>query len=119
MQLNFDDMILAHSKWKTKLKAAIQGQEQIDVQTASKDDHCELGKWLKGEGKKYANLTQYSDLKTKHARFHASIPDILKQAHSGSREKALQLLEPLGEFGRASSECINAITSLKQTVTKS
>jgi hypothetical protein len=118
MDMNYDQMILAHSKWKTRLKQAIQGQEQVDVQVAAKDDQCELGKWIHGEGKKHANLSAYNDLKTKHARFHASIPGVVNAARSSTPAEALELLDPVkGEFGRASSDCINAITALKRSLT--
>ena len=115
--MNYDEMILAHSKWKTRLKQAIQGQEQIDVQVVGKDDQCELGKWIYGEGKKHANSSAYRDLKAKHAKFHASIPTVVNAARSSSPAKALELLDPVsGEFGRASSDCINAITALKRSL---
>lgn len=117
--LNFDDMILSHSKWKNRLKKAILAKEQIDTQVAGKDDQCELGKWIHGEGKKYAAVSAFGDLKAKHARFHASILNVVNQARSASPEKALEMVDPTtGEFGRASSDCINAILALKQSLAK-
>ncbi len=119
MTPDLDNMLLAHSRWKMKLRAAIQGHEQIDAQTAGRDDQCELGKWLYGEGKEYARLDEYNDLRTKHARFHASIPQLIEQARSASPEKALELMDPISDFGHASSECISAIASLKRAIVKS
>jgi len=119
VDMNYDQIILAHSKWKARLKQALQGQEQLDIQVVGKDDQCELGKWIYGEGTKHANLSAYNDLKTKHTRFHACIPTVVNVARSSSPAKALELLDPVrGEFGRASSDCINAIAALKQFLAK-
>lgn len=116
MELNWDQMILAHSRWKTRLKQAIESQEKIDAQVAGKDDQCEMGKWIYGEGKRHASVSAYNDLKTKHAKFHACIPAVLNAARSSSPAKALELLNPGGEFYRASSDCVNAISALKQSL---
>ena len=64
MELNWDQMILAHSRWKTRLKQAIESQEKIDAQVAGKDDQCEMGKWIYGEGKRHASVSAYNDLNT-------------------------------------------------------
>jgi hypothetical protein len=109
-------MVLAHSRWKARLKAAIENKEQIDTRLAGQDDQCELGKWIHGEGKRHANLRESGDLKTKHAKFHASIPDVISRARS-SPSDALGLLDPFSSgFGRASSDCINAIVSLEKAL---
>jgi hypothetical protein len=43
---------------------------------------------------------------------------VVNVARSSSPAKALELLDPVrGEFGRASSDCINAIAALKQFLT--
>jgi hypothetical protein len=111
-------MILAHSQWKTKLRSAIEGKQQVDSRSAGQDDQCEMGKWIHGEGKRYANLKEYGDLKTKHTTFHACVPKVMTQALS-SPSKALDMLHPFdGEFGRASSNCVNAIMSLERALPK-
>ena len=114
--MDFNQMLLAHSNWKNRLKDVIQKNERIDVKTAGTDDKCELGKWLYGEGTKFASLNEYKNLKAKHAAFHTCVAKVATEAASLPKESALALLDPFGEYGRASSECINAITALRSAV---
>ena len=115
--MNFDEMILAHSRWKSRLKAAIQGKEKIDVENVGKDDQCELGKWLQGEGKKHADLPEFEELKTKHAKFHATVARVVAQAKALPTDEALTLVESLNsDYARASSDCINAIAKLRKSI---
>lgn len=115
-EVDFGTLILAHSRWKSKLRSAIENHEQIDADAAGRDDRCDLGKWLYGEGKKHAQLPEYNDLKNKHSKFHSTIPKVIDQSHT-SREKALEMLDlGSGEFGKATSDCINAITALRKAV---
>lgn len=117
--MDFNHLVLAHSQWKRKLRDAIEGGKALDAAAAGRDDLCELGKWMAGEGAAYANLPAYQDLKAKHAKFHASVASVINQAHSLPKEKALELLDPLNsEFGQVSSACINAIGGF-QAVAKS
>jgi len=116
MDFNADQMILAHSRWKTRLKAAIEKKEPIESRLAGRDDQCELGKWLANEGKKYAHLSEYVTLKRLHAKFHSTIPEVVAQARI-SPAHALELLSSSGAFGRASADCINAIVALRQSTT--
>ncbi len=117
MALNFNNMVMAHFRWKEKLKSAIEKQEPIDIHTAGRDDQCELGKWIYGEGKQYARLAEYKDLVEKHAKFHALIPPVIEQARS-SPLQALAMLDSVkgGVFGKASTNCINAIGEIKRAV---
>jgi methyl-accepting chemotaxis protein len=117
METNFDQMLLAHSRWKAKLKAAIEQREAFDARIAGKDDQCEMGKWIYGEGNKYAARALFLDLKAKHAKFHACVANVLVQIRSSSPAKALELIDPQhSEYGRASSDCINAIAALRDSL---
>lgn len=114
---NFDQMLLAHSRWKARLKEAIGTKQTIDARLAGKDDQCELGKWIYGEGKKYASQNGYQDLKTKHTKFHACVASVVLQAATCLPAKALELIEAQGsEYGRASTDCVNAIADFKRNL---
>ena len=115
--MDLNQAILAHSKWKTRLQNFIQGNEQLNPEMVGKDNQCDLGKWIYGEGSKYASLSQFSDLKTKHAKFHAAAANVVRNAKSCTPEKALEMLDPLrSEYGKASFAVINAIATLKNAV---
>ncbi len=117
MPVNWDQIVLAHSKWKRELQRAIETNQKLDAGNVGKDNLCDLGKWIYGEGAGFASMPAYSDLKQKHANFHRLVADIIRQLQTLSRDKALELIDPVkSEFGRASSECILAINALKALV---
>lgn len=118
--MDLDRAVLAHSQWKKRLKDHINGQGQIEAAVLAqlgKDDQCELGVWLYGEGRKHIGLAAFTDLKDKHAKFHISAASVVRGAHTLSQGQALELIDPFkSEFGRASSDVINAISTLKAAV---
>ena len=114
--MDYDSAILAHSRWKNKLKDHIEGKLQVDPVILGKDDQCELGKWLHAEAKDYAGVREFKELLVRHARFHDVAAGVVRQAHSCSPEKALELLQPRSEYGSASSDCVNALAALRKAV---
>ncbi|HYW41671.1 MAG TPA: CZB domain-containing protein [Bryobacteraceae bacterium] len=112
--MDYNAAVLAHSRWKTRLKNHLMGQEQVDPGSVAKDDQCDLGKWIYGDGKKHATLSAFADLKTKHTKFHLVAANVVNSARSRPRDKALELIDPLeSEFGRATSDVINALAAAK------
>ena len=115
--MDLDQAILSHSKWKARLKNHLRGQEQMEPESVGKDDQCELGKWLYGEGSSYANLSAFTDVKEKHQKFHTAAAAVIRSARSCPPGKALELIEPLkSEFAHASSDCIRALIALKAAI---
>ena len=114
-----DEAIIAHSKWKARLRNYIAGQEQIDPAVLGRDDQCDLGKWILGDGNKHGNLSLFADLKAKHTKFHAAAASVVRSAKSLPQDKAFELLDSSrSEFGQASSAVVNAITKLKAVISK-
>jgi hypothetical protein len=69
--MDFNDAIKAHSAWEMKLAAYVfKPDHSLRPSVVGADDQCELGKWLKSDGRKYANLPEYSGLVSTHALFH-------------------------------------------------
>jgi len=117
--MDFDQAIIAHARWKIRLKDYIEGKEQLNLETLGKDDQCDLGKWLYADAKKFANLSAFADLKLKHAKFHTVAAKAARDARTSPPGKAVELLDPIkSEFGRASSQVINAITALRAAIPK-
>ena len=114
MEMNFDQMVLAHSKWKARLKSAIEDGEAIDPNVAGRDDQCELGKWIYGDGLKHGAVPAYQELRDKHKAFHACVGQVARKLPSCSPMMAKELIDPIkSDFGRATSACIVAIGGLK------
>jgi len=113
---SFNDGINAHIKWKTRLVDYIKGnsQEELEVEKVSCDDKCDLGKWLYGPAKSYANLSEYADLKQSHASFHRSVGVIVQCVHDHKLDEATSKLG--GEFFQLSNQTIRAIKMLQARV---
>ena len=69
--MDLDHAMEAHALWKIKLQRAINEKTTLDLSQLSRDDQCDLGKWLHGDGKtRFAKLEAYQVCLTKHAAFH-------------------------------------------------
>jgi methyl-accepting chemotaxis protein len=112
--MNFDDAIAAHIKWKVRLSQFIDGTstEQLKSDTICRDNLCDLGKWIYGDGAKYKALPHYKDLVSKHANFHRCAGDVVKKVETGDRPGAKASLA--GVFATASKETVAAIMELKK-----
>jgi len=112
--MNFDDAIAAHIKWKVRLNQFIDGTstEQLKSETVCKDNQCDLGKWIYGEGAAFKAKSHYQDLVTKHAHFHRCAADVVKKVEGNDKTGAKSLLT--GQFAVASKETVTAIMELKK-----
>jgi hypothetical protein len=108
--MNFEDAVSAHQKWKVRLRMAIDGKstEKLDPNTVCKDDQCDLGKWIHGEGgQTMGSKPEFGHLKTTHADFHKVAGNVLRKSQAGDKAGAVSLLE--GEFFQTSTKVIQAI----------
>lgn len=116
--MNFDDAIAAHIKWKVRLTQFIDGtsSEKLQSATVCKDDLCDLGKWIYGDGVKYGSLPHYQDLMKKHANFHVCAAEVVKKVEGNDKPGAKSMLG--GPFAAASKETVTAIMELKREAAK-
>lgn len=116
--MNFDDAIAAHIKWKVRLTQFIDGTgtEKLASATVCKDNLCDLGKWIYGDGMKFKSLPHYQDLVKKHANFHICAADVVKKVEGGDKGGAKSALG--GPFAVASKETVTAIMELKKESAK-
>jgi methyl-accepting chemotaxis protein len=102
--MNLDNAVQTHSQWKTKLRAAIAKHEQLDLMTLSRDDCCELGKWLHGDGKSsYGRLTSPADCVHKHLVFHSEVTKVARAVNAKQFEAAEGMLDAGTPYAKASS----------------
>lgn len=96
--------IAAHATWKEKLKATIHdGARGLSLDTASRDDQCEFGRWLNGSAELRA-AGHYARVKELHRKFHAEVGNVLKVAMNGDRAKAEAMLDPGAAFATTSRD---------------
>ncbi|MGA7595860.1 MAG: CZB domain-containing protein, partial [Gallionella sp.] len=74
------NMINRHVAWKQRLLAYLDGtsQEKLDPVNIKKDDVCELGKWIYGEGKANIHIPYYHWVKSNHTLFHEYAAQIVE-----------------------------------------
>jgi hypothetical protein len=111
--MDFDDAIRAHVEWKLRLRMFLDGQgESMTGDVAARDNACELGRWLYGEGRKYATDPSYPELKEAHARFHQVAAEVLIAAERGDKRAAEARLES-PDYSKSSSAVVAAIMRMR------
>jgi hypothetical protein len=115
--MDFDGAIKAHTSWMIRLFSYSRGtsKETLDFLTIQKDNLCDLGKWLHGEGRKYATHPEFGELVRAHASFHRSAASILELIDQGKNTKAEQLLTAIdSDYRQQSFEVIGLLKKLQR-----
>jgi methyl-accepting chemotaxis protein len=113
--MDLDSAIGKHAEWKLKLRSAIAKKETMDAATISKDNCCDLGKWLHGEAKaKYGQIPSHSECIRKHAAFHIEAGKVANAINSQKFTEAEAMLGSGTPFAISSSAVGVAILSLKK-----
>jgi Chemoreceptor zinc-binding domain len=112
--VNFDDAIKAHAAWKIKLNSYLQHPDgSIDVAKLSLDNVCDLGHWLHGDGRTYAELPEYQELIIEHAAFHRAASDVVRRKESGQNVSADLELGASSDFSVRSTKVVKLLMILK------
>lgn len=116
--MNLDNAILAHYEWKNKLKAAIAAKAQLDAVTIGKDNCCEFGKWLYGDGNGlYGKKPEFTAILQKHKTFHMEAGRVATVINAKRYDEASKMLDSSTPFGTASMAVGVAVNALKRVVT--
>ena len=114
--LDVDKVIAAHGQWKTKFRAAITRYEQLDAANITRDDCCELGKWIHGPVKiRLGKQPRFTELLGSHKKFHLEAGEIAQTINQKRYSVATQMLEPGSPFSRASLDVTNLLGALKRS----
>ena len=113
--MDLDHAIQKHAEWKLKFRGAISNKETLDATTITKDNCCDLGKWLHDEGKiKYAKLASHTGCVAKHAAFHVEAGKIAVAINAKKYTEAEAMLGGSTPYASASSDVAVAINRLKK-----
>jgi len=111
--MNPYDAIRVHWEWRIQLRLFVTGHgAPFDASTAGRDDLCDLGMWIRGDGARYAALPSLAHLKSAHAAFHQAAAEVVKRVNDGDRDGARALLEPSSTFDHASNATVLAVLRL-------
>jgi methyl-accepting chemotaxis protein len=112
--MDLESAFQKHGRWVEDFCTAIFDQNSLDVETYGKDNCCELGKWLYGEGQtQYAKYDAYSELLSKHSAFHKVAEKVAQTINAKDYILAEYLLSEEGEYAAASHDVYIAIAKLK------
>lgn len=115
--MNFDEAIRAHSDWKIKLNRYLSNPDgSINAQDLSKDNLCNLGKWLHGEGRSFENIAEYKQLIQDHAHFHKAAADIVIKKDRGEDIKNDMALGGNSPFAKYSMSVVSLLMKMKTLV---
>lgn len=112
--MNLDEAVAAHTRWKLRLRLFLNGGADlgIDPGTAHRDDLCELGRWLHGQGEmEYGGGIDFEQLDCDHREFHEEVGRVVR-IHSDDPAKALERLDG-PRFTALSIAVVTAILKLK------
>jgi methyl-accepting chemotaxis protein len=113
--MDLDNAIGKHAEWKLKFRSAISKQETMETQTIAKDNCCDLGKWLHGEGKqKFGKLSSYNGCLTKHAAFHVEAGKVAVAINAKQYAEAEAMLNAGTIYAATSNAVGTAIMRLKK-----
>ncbi len=113
--MDFEKAIRAHVQWKSKLIAYIANpNHSVNAATVAKDDSCELGKWIHGEGQKHSKSPEFAKLVTDHARFHSAAADIVRKADAGQHVSQEVALGAKSDYASASTAVISELMRLNR-----
>lgn len=116
--MDLDAAIIAHTRWKDKIKESIYTGTKLDAVLLAKDDQCDLGKWLQAAPAAERSLPEFETVKVKHTHFHKVASETALQAGRLPREEAVKLLVGATKYGLASAGCVSAIVALRNALQK-
>ncbi len=115
--MDFEVSIKAHKDWKVKLKNYLKKPDgSLKSAEVCLDNKCQLGQWIYGGGVRWDSLTEYATLKSEHAKFHKCAADIIIKADSKQKMNEEEMLGDNSDFGKISTNVIDAILKIKSKV---
>jgi len=110
--MNVNAAINAHVAWKQRLAKCLAGDgEKLDPSVVGRDDQCDLGKWIHGEGQQLASDTDLRALRAQHAVFHTRAAEVVELCQRGDKSAAQQLMD--GGYSTAANAVIRTLGALK------
>ena len=109
-QLDAKLALTQHMAWKTKLRSAALKHERLDSEKISRDDCCDVGRWLHGPGKgRWSGNAAFEHLVDRHRQFHRCAGAVAQVSNTGDTNGALNMLGANTDFAAAAREVAMAI----------
>lgn len=113
--MDLDNAINAHTQWKVKFRTAIGEKLTLDAVNIGRDNCCELGTWLHGEGRaRLGTQPAFRTLVDRHRDFHVEAGKVARTINAGQYDAANAMLGSGTPFATASSAVASAVIGLKR-----
>jgi Chemoreceptor zinc-binding domain len=113
--MNLEESVKKHTEWKLKFRAAIAGQEQMDVGTIGRDNACPLGQWLHGDGKATCgSRPEFQRAFDAHRKFHVEAGKVASLINAKKYGEAERLIDSDTDYATASQVVGVALMALKK-----
>lgn len=107
------DAIAAHVNWKLRIHALLTGRlsEKLEPTNIARDNVCELGKWIHGEGKGTMPPAEHATLVAAHAAFHKEAARIVGDVYGGHKI-GLEAIDMNAPFGKLTTQVVGILSKL-------
>jgi hypothetical protein len=99
-----------------ELREFIYGNGDMEPERIARDDQCELGEWLYGEGKRYRHLEEYDNARQIHAALHRHAADVVILVRIGRRTEAAAHVAAGGKLRKISAALVKAFSRLNRKI---
>jgi methyl-accepting chemotaxis protein len=106
----------AHAEWMAELREFIYGNGDMESERVARDDQCELGEWLYGEGMRYRHFEEYDNARQIHAALHRQAARVVDLVRIGKRTEAAAHVAPGGKLRKMSAALVKAFTRLNRRI---
>jgi methyl-accepting chemotaxis protein len=113
--LDYESVIAAHAKWKTRFRSAISRQEAIDAVDVGRDDRCALGRWIYSSGKGiFAHQPMFQRLIQEHKQFHQCAGEVANAINQKRFEAAMRMIDHQSKFMAASNAVVGTLGRMRR-----
>ncbi len=108
-KIRYSNLILRHTAWVSRVRALIDGRDDVDAATLIDHRTSDLGRWLEGEGKEIiTEPAEYEKLYNVHHDLHGKVRGIAECI----RDDGCEDVEPLfGELIAFSKQVVEILTT--------
>ena len=115
--MDLNEAIQKHAQWKFRFRQAMLAHEPMDAAAISKDNNCELGKWLHGEARAlHGECKAHARCLQLHATFHVEAGKIAAVVNAGRKDDAERMMAAGSPFSEATKAVAVTLIELQQEI---
>lgn len=117
--MDLNEAIQKHAQWKFRFHQAMLEKQQMDAAGISKDNNCELGKWLHDEAKVlHKHCKAYAKCVAGHAAFHVEAGKVAVAVNAQRKEEAKRMLGAGSAYTDVSKRVAVALIELQNEISR-